>query len=116
MVQQWVRPLLNARVSFQDARESVNDPRAHQKLQALKTQVRPALVADSKRKRARVPERPWFSFSKPPTQKEFDRKERSVNFKRKSIEKRFKKINADKSVSGIQAAHVSLTGRGRIQI
>jgi len=81
-------------------------------LKAIKLQKRPELVPDIKRKRARVPERPWFSFGKAPVQKELVSKERIVNMKRKNIERRFKKLNADKSISGCQAAKVSLTGRG----
>jgi len=113
MIHQWVRPLLDARISFKDICDAPEDPMSLSKQEALDAQKRPQLVPDSKRTRARVPERPWFSFGRAPQQKDIEKKEKAVNFKRKSIEKRFKKINSDRSVGGCQAAHVSITGRGK---
>lgn len=132
MIQSWVRPLVDQRIDFAESLEANSSQRPRngqwetmrqQQRKVVAKQKRPQLVDDSKRNRARLPERPFFDFCRMPEARDLgsardDKNERNALFeeKRKKVNKKLemlRKLNK----GGSRVTHgVSISGKARDRI
>jgi len=111
MIQLWCRPLVEAQVNFQDALSRKPDERFRKARKAVRKQKRYNPIPDSKRTRARVPEKPFFDFRTMPSIKDIPEGSvsQNTNDKQKNIQKRLQSLIGGKTTK--QAFSVSVSGK-----